>query len=184
MVPHFVLKRKRKLPFFFCSLLRLWPQQRGSIILLKDLQYEFPEELIATEPKRPSRVLRTKGSEISEISINELLEEIPAGDVLVINDTKVLKRRVFAGDTEILFLSGGPLTWEVLYPSAKMKIGETLELPLGITMTLVEKGRPQKVKVDKPIDESYFEKVAELPLPPYIQKARKLRHNKTVASAQ
>jgi S-adenosylmethionine:tRNA ribosyltransferase-isomerase len=122
-------------------------------------------------------VLKTKGSEISEISIAQLLAEIPAGDVLVINDTKVLKRRVFAGDTEILFLSGGPLTWDVLYPSAKMKVGETLSLPMGITMTLVEKGRPQKVKVDKPIDETYFEKVAELPLPPYIQKARKLRHN-------
>jgi S-adenosylmethionine:tRNA ribosyltransferase-isomerase len=135
--------------------------------------------LIATEPKRPSRVLHWEAGRTTEISLQELLDIIPAGDVLVLNDTKVLKRRVFAGDVEILFLSGGPQTWEVLFPSAKMKVGDSLELPMGIKMTLSEKGRPQKVTVDKPLTEAYFEQVAELPLPPYIQKARGERHNVT-----
>jgi S-adenosylmethionine:tRNA ribosyltransferase-isomerase len=57
-----------------------------------------------------------------------------------------------------------------------MAIGETVPLPLGAKMTLLEKGRPQKVRVDQKLTDGYFEQVAELPLPPYIQKARKERH--------
>ncbi|MGE0633740.1 MAG: S-adenosylmethionine:tRNA ribosyltransferase-isomerase, partial [Pseudobdellovibrionaceae bacterium] len=42
---------------------------------------------------------------------------------------------------------------------------------------LAAKGRPQKVQVSKPLTDVYFSKVGELPLPPYIQKARGERHN-------
>jgi S-adenosylmethionine:tRNA ribosyltransferase-isomerase len=44
-------------------------------------------------------------------------------------------------------------------------------------MTLLEKGRPQKVQLDQFLNDDYFEKYGEVPLPPYIQKARKERHN-------
>lgn len=112
-----------------------------------------------------------------EITIADLLEKIPAGDVLVVNNTRVLKRRVFSGDVEILFLKQLNATdWEVLFPSKKLKIGALLELPLGLSMTLLEKGRPQKVRLNQEVSESYFQEVAELPLPPYIQKARHQRH--------
>jgi S-adenosylmethionine:tRNA ribosyltransferase-isomerase len=146
---------------------------------LSDLQFEYPEELVATKPERPSRVLKIENGEFSEISLAQLISDIPAGDVLVVNNTKVLKRRVFAGDLEILFL--GKLNrpgefWEVLFPSRKTKLDQTLELPLGVKMTLRQKGRPQVVEIDQTLDESYFEQVAELPLPPYIQKARGARH--------
>ncbi|MEZ0391359.1 MAG: tRNA preQ1(34) S-adenosylmethionine ribosyltransferase-isomerase QueA [Pseudobdellovibrionaceae bacterium] len=146
---------------------------------LSDLQFDYPENLVATKPTRPSRVLWVEKGEPQEISVAELLEKIPAGDVLVLNNTKVLKRRVFAGDLEILFLgrlSGHEERWEVLFPSRKYAIGEKIELPLGVQMTLVQKGRPQVVEVSEALNEAYFEKVAELPLPPYIQKARGERH--------
>ncbi len=143
---------------------------------LKDLYFDFPEDLIATEPQRPSRVLYV-GKGVKEITIETLLQQIPAGDVLVVNNTKVLKRRVFAGDLEILFLSStDKLTWEVLFPSRKFSLGDVIDLPLGYKMTLVQKGRPQLVKVDQPLEETYFSQIAELPLPPYIQKMRKQRH--------
>ena len=145
---------------------------------LSDLDFSYPEELIATFPQRPSRVLWVDGPcEPQELSFSQLIEKISAGDVLVVNNTRVLKRRVFAGDLEILFLKRlDPWNWEVLFPSKKYKVGSTIELPLGVTMTLVEKGRPQKVKLNRELDESYFQQVAELPLPPYIQKAREARH--------
>src|SRR6185312_8287951 len=140
---------------------------------------EYPEELVATKPERPSRVMWVEDGKPSEISLSELLSKIPSGDLLVLNNTKVLKRRVFAGDLEILFLSrlsGDEELWEVLFPSKKYKVDDVIELPLGVKMTLKQKGRPQLVTLDRPVDESYFEKVAELPLPPYIQKARGQRH--------
>jgi S-adenosylmethionine:tRNA ribosyltransferase-isomerase len=145
---------------------------------ITDLDFAYPEELIATEPQRPSRVMWVdrQGSP-QEISFQDLLQKIPAWDVLVVNNTRVLKRRVFAGDLEILFLKQINATdWEVLFPSKKLKVGAVLDLPEGVQMTLIEKGRPQKVRLSQAVDETYFQKVAELPLPPYIQKARDQRH--------
>lgn len=149
---------------------------------LTDLDFTYPEELIAVSPQRPSRVMWVEEtSEPQEITLADLASRISPGDVLVVNNTRVLKRRVFAGDVEILFLKqSGPLDWEVLFPSKKFKVGAVLELPLGVTMTLLEKGRPQKVQLSQEVSEDYFQQVAELPLPPYIQKAREQRH--TVAA--
>lgn len=144
---------------------------------LSDLDFDFPEELIATEPRRPSRVMLVRGREPQEISIETLIDLFESGDILAVNNTKVLKRRVFAGDLEILFLKSlGGRQWEVLFPSKKYKVGAQIELPLGATLTLVQKGRPQVVELNQEVNEEYFQKVAELPLPPYIQKARAARH--------
>ncbi|MCX7978205.1 MAG: S-adenosylmethionine:tRNA ribosyltransferase-isomerase [Bdellovibrionaceae bacterium] len=145
---------------------------------VSDLHYEYPQELVATEPRRPSRVLWVEKQTPSEMTLSELLARIPEGDALVINDTKVLKRRVFAGDLEILFLANrGNRLWEVLFPSRKFSVGEVVNLPEGIKMELIQKGRPQVVRVDRDLDEAWFQRAAELPLPPYIQKAREQRHS-------
>ena len=147
--------------------------------LISELHFDYPEELVGTRPQRPARVTFVEKGQPVEITISELLEKIPAGDVLVVNDTRVLKRRVFAEGFEILFLKNlnDPFDWEVLFPSKNLKVGAEVELPLGQKMTLIEKGRPQKIRTHEVLTESYFEKVAELPLPPYIQKARGERHN-------
>ncbi len=147
---------------------------------LADLKYEYPEELIATEPARPTRVMWVeKNKSPVELSLSDVLEKIPARDVLVINNTKVLKRRVFTAEgIEVLFLdSVDQNIWKVLFPSKKYSAGDVIQLPNGFNMKLIEKGRPQLVEVTPPIQESDFEKMAELPLPPYIQKARAERHN-------
>jgi S-adenosylmethionine:tRNA ribosyltransferase-isomerase len=150
---------------------------------LSDLKYDYPEHLIALKPSRPTRVMWVDelGSP-SEITIPELIQKIPKGDVIVVNDTKVLKRRVFAGDIEILFLdrfesSTEKNLWKVLFPSKKFSIGDSVILPNGAKMTLIEKGLPQIVSVDQELTENDFDQMAELPLPPYIQKARGERHN-------
>lgn len=165
---------------------------------LSDLQFDYPEELIAQTPQRPSRVLCVENNQFKEISIQNLIDLIPTGDVLVVNETKVVKRRVYTAEgLEILFLSclensseSGEVSnpqaesavekWQVLFPSKKFKVGETLALPdfqgRKVNMTLLEKGRPQTVSVSEKLTESYFQANAELPLPPYIQKARGERH--------
>lgn len=146
-----------------------------------DLIYDYPEALVATQPSRPSRVLFVQNGTPAETTIADLVSCIPAGDVFVINNTKVLKRRIFINDLEILFLdktnsSEGSNDWSVLFPSKKFSVGDTFSLPNGSKMTLLEKGRPQKVRVRPALNESDFNEMAELPLPPYIQKARGKRH--------
>lgn len=143
-----------------------------------ELSFNYPEELVATEPQRPSRVMWVDEGLPAEISIQQLKEKFAPGDVLVINETRVLPRRVFADSIEILFLQETSLhLWQVLFPAGKFKVGHQFTLPGQITMELVEKGRPQTVRVSAKLDTGYFETHGELPLPPYIQKARAERHN-------
>lgn len=155
-------------------------------MLLSDLKYDYPDDLIATAPQKPSRVMWVDGDgNPSEITIAELIQKIPAGDILVLNDTKVLKRRVFVKspfdqneELEILFLDSlSDGSQKVLFPSKKFKVGDKLTLPNGAIMTLIEKGLPQTVFIEPALTESDFDQMAELPLPPYIQKARHERHN-------
>lgn len=153
-------------------------------VRLSDLKFNYPEELIATFPDRPSRVMWVEADQNpKEISIPELLSLIPPGDVLVINNTKVLKRRVFTDkEVEVLFLDklqqkSESNTWKVLFPSKKYAVGDVFNLPQNFKMKLIEKGRPQIVEVMPAISDLEFAQIAELPLPPYIQKAREERHN-------
>ena len=157
----------------------------GTKLLLKlsDLDYAFPEELIAQKPERPTRVMWVEDESPVEITISDLLQKFSPKDVLVINETKVSKRRVFGktskDEFEILFIEQlEPNTWKVLFPASRLKKGEKVQLPDGIEMDLSQQGLPQIVKLSKNIDEDYFFKFGEIPLPPYIQKARNERHHK------
>lgn len=149
---------------------------------IHELNFDYPDSLIALKPSKPSRVMWVEDSLPREISVVELLESIKPQDVLVVNLTKVIKRRVYTKlanekELEILFLKQiSDLEWEVLFPSKEYKIGAVIDLPLDQKMTLIKKGRPQIVRLQRAFSESDFEKIAEIPLPPYIQKVRGERH--------
>ena len=144
----------------------------------EELQFPFPDELIATEPRRPSRVLFHQ-NQAFEISIDDLLNQVSEGDLWIINETKVLKRRIFSNDIEILFLKDlGENRWEVLFPSKAFPVGSLIPLPEGKAFRLEAKGRPQIVEVSEKLTEDYFLRNGEVPLPPYIQKARGERHTR------
>src|SRR4051812_44211070 len=100
-------------------------------MLTADLNYPFPEELIATEPQWPPRVAFVQGGQPHELTFAELLLKFHAGDLLVINDSSVIPARIFSEDEiEILFLkSVAARQWEVLFPARDLKVGEKVKLP-------------------------------------------------------
>lgn len=141
-----------------------------------DLQYDYPKDLIAIKPERPSRVLFNQpGQGPLEISIPELLEKLKAGDLLVLNETKVIPSRVLASSgEEFLFIKQmGPQEWEVLFPARSAKVSQVFELPGNLKAELIEKGLPQKVKLSEPIDFEYFNRFGQVNLPPYILSERR-----------
>jgi S-adenosylmethionine:tRNA ribosyltransferase-isomerase len=147
----------------------------------QDLNYNYPDDLVATEPKADYRILYSSGEKFDEIKKETLPHIFNTGDVLVINDTRVMKRRIFTEEgLEILFLN--PTTksngnsrseWHVLFPARDLKMGAELLLPQNVKLKLTAKGLPQTLQViEGELNEEYFSKNAFLALPPYIQKAR------------
>lgn len=122
-----------------------------------------------------------KGQEIpQELDLSALLAQFQPGDLLVLNESKVIPARIFSksGD-EILFLKSlGDDSWEVLYPARDHFVGQELELPGGVRATLTRKGLPQELKLSESLKDYYFLEHGEMALPPYIQSARGERHNK------
>lgn len=153
-----------------------------------ELQFSFAESLIATEPASVSRIFSALG-EFKEIKMQDLLNEFAEGDLLLLNDTKVLPRRVFSlvadsdrqnsESLEILFLSShDQMHWQVLFPAKRTKLGAKIKLSGDAEIELLEKGLPQLVKSNLLLDDSYFEQYGDVPIPPYIQKVRQERKSK------
>lgn len=143
-------------------------------ITKSDLMYSYPEELVATHPQHPPRVLfKALNQAPKEIDFCNILDLFAEGDVLIINKTQVLPRRLFINDFDILFLeSEDGKQWTVLFPAKQFKIGDEILLPEDIKLTLTQKGRPQKVVASKSLTSEYFQKYGDFALPPYIQQAR------------
>jgi S-adenosylmethionine:tRNA ribosyltransferase-isomerase len=165
---------------------------------LKELDFAYPEELVATERALFSRILYNDPAlGPIEIRRDELLSFVRPGDVWVVNETKVLRRRVFTQEgLEILFiraLNNDRTEWEVLCPSSRWAEGteQTAAIVTGdssgdrlMRLSIVQRGRPQIVRTSEPFTDELFDVMGELPLPPYIQKARKQRHTRWADETQ
>ena len=144
-----------------------------------ELSFSYPESLIATSKAAESRIMLVGSKKPAEISKSELLKQFRPGDVLVVNDTRVIKARVICeSGLEVLFIQPlGDMKWEVLCPARRWsKQGEVL--PCGTKLELVETGLPQTVKVGRELTLDYFEEYGEMPLPPYIQQMRGERESR------
>ena len=153
-----------------------------------DFYYDLPEELIAqtpVEPRDSSRLLaydRSSGKVEHKIFKN-VIDYLNEGDLLVINNTKVLPARIFCytangGKVEILLLKRQNLTdWEVMVkPGKKCKEGVTLTVNNELSLTILSRtevgGRIVKFHFNG-VFEDIISRVGEMPLPPYIREKLK-----------
>jgi S-adenosylmethionine:tRNA ribosyltransferase-isomerase len=152
-----------------------------------DFEYDLPPELIAQRPRDPrdrSRlmVLRREGGEMSHHVFDELPELLRAGDLLVLNDTRVIPARFFCrrrtgGRIEGLFLNeASPDRWQVLLKGAgRCRPGERLRFEGGAGAELVlevrDAGGQWTVRTDPPTGAAeLLGRVGTTPLPPYISR--------------
>ncbi|MDE6059632.1 MAG: tRNA preQ1(34) S-adenosylmethionine ribosyltransferase-isomerase QueA [Clostridia bacterium] len=153
-----------------------------------DFYYDLPEELIAQTPAEPrdsSRLLvyhRDK-KQIEHKIFRDICGYLKAGDVLVVNRTKVLPARIFAttangGRVEVLLLKRLQLDeWEVLVrPGKKCKIGTKLtvnrELSLEVT-GITDSGERHVRFFYEGAFEDVLSRAGTMPLPPYIHEKLK-----------
>ncbi|MBO5304509.1 MAG: S-adenosylmethionine:tRNA ribosyltransferase-isomerase, partial [Clostridia bacterium] len=148
-----------------------------------DFYYDLPQELIAQTPVYPrdsSRMLHynrasDKYYDRRFFEIKDLLQE---GDVLVVNNTRVINARLYAYNEkgrkfEVFLLKRIDLThWEALLkPAKKAKLGTTLVVNEKLSLT-IEDYTDNGVRIINFAYEGVFEdilsRVGEVPLPPYI----------------
>lgn len=151
-----------------------------------DFDYELPEELIAQHPaaqRDHSRLLvmdKFTGA-VEHRVFRDIVDYLHAGDVLVLNNTKVIPARIFGvkeGGTakiEVLLLKRDddlPNTWEVLvHPGKRAKVGTVIDFGegrlKGEVIANTSAGRKVTFHFDG-IFEEILEELGTMPLPPYI----------------
>lgn len=146
--------------------------------------YNLPEELIAQTPAEPRDTsalmyYNRASDEVKHLKFRDIADILKPGDLLVINDTKVIPARLYAYNEkgrqfEVLLLKRIDYKrWECLIkPAKKLKIGGELvvneELKLKAVAVHPEDGvREVEFSFDG-VFEDILSRVGNVPLPPYI----------------
>lgn len=153
--------------------------------------YDLPEELIAQTPIEPrdhSRLLHFNKltDEIEHKHFFDIADLLKAGDVLVINNSKVLPARLFGfksetgAKIEILLQKRLDLkTWETIAkPAKRLSVGTEIVFNENIKCVVLEKGDYGACKVkfdycDAKSFEEHLMEIGTMPLPPYIKEKLK-----------
>jgi len=155
---------------------------------LKDFDYNLPQQLIAQQPIKPrdhSRLLfldKRKG-EIEHSYFYNIIDKLNAGDVLVLNNSKVFPARLLGWKKETkgsieIFLHHHlkKNTWECLL-KGKIKMGMVVEFNQGLEGRVIEDNNDGTWQVEFNYGKKKFWEVVNriglVPLPPYIKRDKK-----------
>lgn len=146
----------------------------------EDFNYFLPENRIAQtpiEPRHNSKLLvyNRKTQTVNHEIFFDIGKYLNRGDLLVINQTKVIPARIFAhkvtgGRVEILLLRQlSPNVWESLVGGKRVDAGKTLTVDQGPSIRILEnlEGSKRVIRFEEPV-EPYLETIGQMPLPPYI----------------
>lgn len=154
---------------------------------ISTFDYQLPDELIAQEPlaeRDASRMMIVdRASQTWRDSwFKELPDQLIAGDVLVINNTRVFPARLrgrrvpFGGAIELLLAREiEPNKWEALArPARRLRVGDQIEFAGGALRALIAGSLENGIRViefetDENLDD-VIDRIGEPPLPPYINR--------------
>jgi S-adenosylmethionine:tRNA ribosyltransferase-isomerase len=157
----------------------------GKPLRVSDFDYGLPPELIAQHPlphRDDSRMMvvdRAKGT-IKHHGFREFADFMTAGDLLILNDTKVIPARIWgtSGEAKVEFLftkEVGPGSWEVLCrPAKRVRPGGSIRFLRGVEARvagIADEGR-RVLEFGKADVRALLHDVGYAPLPPYIKRAR------------
>lgn len=145
--------------------------------LTADYDYDLPESLIASRPlpeRAASRmmVLHRATQQIEHRMFTDFPSYVRNGDLVLLNDTKVIPARAYSDDgrIELLFLEqAGATTWKCLVkPGRKMTAGKTISVGKvdGEVIEILPDGE-RVIAFQQPVD---LEKWGHMPLPPYMRR--------------
>jgi len=158
-------------------------------VQLSDIDYVLPEKLIAQHPIEPrdsARLLVSdRADHIEHKHITDLVDLFQPGDLVVVNDTRVLPARLSlhrktGGAAEVLLLeqrSSDFRLWEALVkPASKLKPDEVLEYFGKRVVQVGPRTEAGDTFVVEILDENPMEllhRIGTMPLPPYIRSSLK-----------
>ena len=163
---------------------------------LSTYDYHLPEELIAQTPlekRDESRLLvfDRKTKDTYHRTFKDIKSFLRKGDVLVINNTRVLPARIQAkkdtgASIEILLLKRYNMTdWEVVMkPAKRVKIGQILSISPELKCELIdvlEDGNRVIRFIFDGVFEDILSRVGEMPLPHYIHEKLKDKADNSIS---
>jgi len=165
----------------------------------RTFNFDLPGELIAQKPPRERDgarllVVDATNGQLCHSQIRHLADWIPSGTILVPNDVKVRRARLFlrrsggGGGEALLLKSLGNNRFEALVrPGSKLKSGKSASVidpandsivaELLIESELDEGLRIIQLRGDSSFDWEYVDTIGHLPLPPYIQRSADVEDN-------
>lgn len=163
-----------------------------------DFDFDLPEDRIALEPARPrdaARLLLVDDAGLDDRIVRELPEILRAGDVLVVNDTRVIPAqlkgmrpaREEGGRTEPVEIDvtlhkreedGAGARWRVFVrPAKRLKPGDTLDFGHGLSARVAARDDAEAL-LEFNLNGAAFDmalaRAGAPPLPPYISRRRAL----------
>lgn len=149
---------------------------------VKDFDFELPEELIAQTPmetRSESRLLVVNGDDLEDKHFYDITSYFKKGDVLVLNDTRVISARLFGekpetgAHVELLILKFQDKSCECLVGNAKVvKLGTELSFGNGKLKAVCTEVGDEGLRSFDLIYEGIFlellDELGQMPLPPYI----------------
>ena len=160
-----------------------------------DFFYELPPDRIAQTPAERRdgsklMVLDRKTKTIEHKIFSDVIDYLNPGDVLVINDSKVIPARMYGEKSDtgvkietVLLRDLGGDRWEtIVHPGRRCKAGTSIVFGDGLLRAKVEEVTPEGNRVmrfsyDKSADNffSLLDRIGQMPLPPYITEKLKDR---------
>lgn len=159
-------------------------------MLLKEFDFNLPEELIAQHPsgirgQDKLMLLNRKTGETEHHNMSDLPDLILPGTLMIFNNSKVRRARCYGikettgREQEFIFLNqidSTGNTWNTMVKGAKkQKPGMRYTFPDGTTGTIIEREENtgtefRALRFESPVTEEWFEKNGHIPLPPYIKR--------------